>query len=62
MKAETQVRCTKRGCKGVLCAVPVSRLEAFLTHRVYQCDQCGERWKFTGTDRLPVGAYSLARR
>ena len=51
MKKETDTRCEdcrKLGIMGALFSVKVSRMEEYLNHRVYECDKCHKRWKFTG--------------
>ena len=50
MKKETDTRCEdcrKAGIMGGLFSVKVSRMEEYLNHRVYECDKCHKRWKFT---------------
>lgn len=54
MKTETQTRCTvkidKAGtiCKGALFTdLSISILEVSQGHRIYKCDKCGSRFKFT---------------
>ena len=64
MKKETDTRCSemileraaiygyRRECKGALFSVKVSTMEEHLNHRVYECDQCHKRWKFTGDSEV----------
>lgn len=53
VKAETDTRCRNKilghVCEGAICSVEPSKLEVFMGHRVYQCDTCGVKWKFSGT-------------
>jgi len=47
MNTETQVRCK---CKGGLFRTEGSRIEEAFGHRIYECDKCHERWKFTSRE------------
>lgn len=47
MKNETQTRCE---CKGALFSVQGSQMEEAFGHRIYECDKCHERWKFTSRE------------
>ncbi len=52
MKTETQTRCSEKKdgieCKGALFTdLSISRLEVSLGHRVYKCDKCNGKFKFT---------------
>lgn len=49
MKKETDVSCgacRRKGVRGVLFSIPLSRLEESKGHRAYECDVCHGRYKF----------------
>lgn len=51
MQSEEQTLCRLKingtECRGGLFKAQISRLEESLGHRVYQCDKCNEKYKFT---------------
>lgn len=51
MQSEEQTLCRLKTngteCRGGLFKAQISRLEESLGHRVYQCDKCNEKYKFT---------------
>lgn len=50
MNKETDTKCSeckKHHQKGAMFSIKVSRLEEYLGHRVYECDICHIRIKFT---------------
>lgn len=40
------IGCVKRGCRGVMLRVTLSRLEEGLGHEGFACDHCGHRIKY----------------